>query len=105
FRACRGLAQRQPHAKRGALSERAFDRQPAAMAVDDVLDEREPQAGAAFGAAVAYVDAIEAFGEPRQVLGRNAGAVVAHHDDGLARPFRRVGALQSDVDPLAAAAV
>ena len=50
------------------------------MAVEDVLDQREPEAGAPLRAALADVDAIEALGQPRQVLGRDAGTIVAHRD-------------------------
>ena len=47
------------------------------MAVEDVLDDGQPQPGAALLAARLDIDAVEALGEPRQVLGGDAGAEVA----------------------------
>ena len=44
-------AQRQAHCERGARARSALDRQPAAVAVEDVLDQRQAQAGAALRAA------------------------------------------------------
>src|SRR6266540_2838939 len=76
----RGIHQRQVSGEGGALPEHALDGQAAAVAVEDVLDQREPQAGAALRAALADVDAVEALGQPRQMLGRDAGTMVAHRD-------------------------
>ena len=64
-------------------AEPAFDRQPAAMAGEDVLDDGEAEAGAALGAALAGVDAVEAFGQARQMFGRDAAAVVAHDESAV----------------------
>ena len=50
------------------------------MAVEDVLDQRKAQSGAALGAALAHVDPVEALGQPRQVLGRDPRTVIAHRD-------------------------
>ena len=50
------------------------------MAVDDVLDDGEAEARAAELARARGVDAIEALGEPRQMGGRNAVALVADGD-------------------------
>src|SRR5262249_22517431 len=61
-----------------AWPQHALDGQPAAMAVENVLDQRQAQAGAALGAALGDVDAIEALGQPRQMLGGDARAAVAH---------------------------
>src|SRR6185295_18197311 len=58
----------------------AFDQQTAAMARQDVLDQRQPEPGAALRAAIANIDPVEPLGEPRQVLRRNAGPEVAHQD-------------------------
>ena len=49
----RGLRQRQLHGEGRALAQHAFDGQAAAVAVEDVLDQREAEAGAALGAALA----------------------------------------------------
>ena len=48
------------------------------MAIEDVLDDGEPEPRAALLAARGDVDAVEALGEPRQMLGRNAGSLVDH---------------------------
>ena len=45
-----------------------------------VLDDREAEASAAGRARAAAVDAIEALGEPRQVLGRDADAGVGDRE-------------------------
>ena len=50
------------------------------MAVDDMLDDGEAEAGAAELARARGIDAIEALGEPRQMVGRNAVALVADGD-------------------------
>ncbi len=55
------------------------------MAVHDVLDDGQAQPGAALLAARGGVDAIEALGEARQVLGCDTRAVV-----GDARPHARI---------------
>ena len=48
------------------------------MARDDMFHDRETKAGAAFGPALAGIDPVETFGQPRQMFGRNAWAVVAN---------------------------
>ena len=63
-----------------SLSLHALDREPAAVAVEDVLDQRQAEPGAALCAALGDVDAVEALGQPRQVLGGDAGTSVAHRD-------------------------
>ena len=42
--------------------------QPAAMAVEDVLDDGEAKAGAAARAAFLHVDAVEPLGQPRNMF-------------------------------------
>ena len=64
----RGMGYRQPDADRGALAFLTLDQQLAAMAVDDVLDDRQPQSGAADCAGASLVGAVEPFGQPRQML-------------------------------------
>ena len=56
----------------------------AAVALHHVLDDRQAQAGAAGVARAAAVDAVEALGQARQVLARDADAVVAHLELGAA---------------------
>src|SRR5262245_37256793 len=89
---------RQVHRERRALPEHALDRQAAAVPAGDVLDQGETEAGAALCPALAHVDAIEALGQPRQVVRGDAGAIVAHRDTSLAAPF---GERERDVDALA----
>ena len=55
----------------------AFDLQLRLMQVQHMLDDRQAQAGAAAVARAAGRNAVEALGEPGQVLGRNAEAGVA----------------------------
>ena len=58
----------------------AVDFEKAAVAVDDVLDDREAEPGAAHLARARGVDPVKALGQPRQVLARDAVAAVAHRD-------------------------
>src|SRR5215471_10130003 len=48
------------------------------MAIDDVLHDGKAKTGAALLAAALHVDTIEALGEARNRVGRNALAIVAH---------------------------
>ena len=57
-------------------AELAVDAQPPAVALDDMLDDREAKPGAAERAAAAGIDAVETLGDPRDVLGRDALALV-----------------------------
>ena len=79
------------------------------MAVDDVLDDGEAEAGAADGARARRVDPVEALGQARQMHARNPWAVVAHRERhaGAAPPLppARAVAPQRDRDPPAFAAV
>src|SRR4051794_10757748 len=80
-----------------ALARLAVDVELTAMALHDVLDDRQSQPGAARLARAAAVDAIEALGEPRQVDACNPRTAV---DDGdLAAAA--VGALPRHGDPSA----
>src|SRR5258707_869889 len=51
------------------------------VALDDMLDDREPEPGAAGFAAARRVDAVETLGQTRQMLARDAGAEVGDGDD------------------------
>src|SRR3546814_16685175 len=71
----------------------------------DVLDDREAQPGAAERAAAARIDAVEAFGKPGQMLGRDAVAPIddrqrdvagiagleSHRDRGAGAPVFQIG--------------
>src|SRR5208283_4611668 len=75
---------RQDHAKQRAHARRRVDRELAAMAEHNVLDDGEAEPRSAFGAALARVDTIETLGQARNMLGRDAGTVVLHGKDRLA---------------------
>src|SRR5690606_23457387 len=57
-------------AESAALADLAFALQPRLVQVQDVLDDRQAQAGAAGFARAAGGHAVEALGDPRQVRGR-----------------------------------
>ena len=87
-------------------TELGGDHELAAVAVEDVLDDREAEAGAALLPACRHVDAVEALGEPRQVLRGDAGPVVDHVDPEAAGPAeRRRLPPHADLDLAAATAV
>src|SRR5262245_33174611 len=82
---------REPGAEAAALAGLARDRELPAVARERVLHDRETQARAAGLAGAAAVDAIEAFREPRDVLGRDADAGVLDLERGAvlgALPFQ-----------------
>src|SRR4029079_119556 len=60
------------------LAERAVDGQPAAVAIEDVLEQGEDKAGAALRSAFAHDDAVESLRKPRQMFRRDAGPLIAH---------------------------
>src|SRR3546814_21105392 len=78
-------------AEGAALSDRALDLQPRLVQLQDVLDDRQAQAGAAGLARAAGGHAVEAVGDPRQVRGGDAVAAVAHRKDRAA-----IGAARKD---------
>src|SRR5690606_9125475 len=57
-----------------ALADGAVDRQPGLVQAQHVLDDGQAQPGTAAFARAAAGDAVEAFGQPRDVLGRDARA-------------------------------
>src|SRR3546814_17613971 len=67
----------------------------------DVLDDREAQPGAAERAAAARIDAVEAFGKPGQMLGRDAVAPI----DDRQRDVAGIAGLESHRDRGAGAPV
>src|SRR5690348_6975289 len=50
------------------------------MAIKDVLDDGEAETGAALFAARSDIDAVEALGQPREMLGRDTRSLVDHGD-------------------------
>src|SRR6266478_5498204 len=73
----------QKHAPSGALVDGAFDLEFAAMSLNDVFYDSETQSRAAQFAGTRFVDAVEALGEPRQVLFRNPCAGIDDCDFNL----------------------
>ena len=71
------------------------------MAIEDVLDQRQAQPGAALGAALRHIDPIEALGQPRQMLGSDARTTIAHRNARFRFAIRPLPAGQRDVHPLA----
>src|SRR5690606_26505193 len=63
-----------------ALSDLAVDPQVRLVQAQHVLDDGQAQAGTAALARAAGRDAVEAFGQARQVRGGNAVAAVAHRE-------------------------
>ena len=54
------------------------------MELDQALGDGETEPGTAFGPALRHIHAVKTFGQPRQMLGRDAGREVAHGHRGLA---------------------
>src|SRR6516165_4281173 len=97
-RLCRRMRQ-EINGEHRALAGRARDVERAAMAIDDVLDDREAKAGAAHRSRTRGVDAVEAFGEARQLLARDTVAPIVHGDrHGPGRQAVSLGTLP-DRDP------
>src|SRR6267378_1664298 len=74
---------RKAHRETAAGTRLAIDVEARLVARDGVLDDGEAQSRAAGLARAAAVDAVEALGQPRQMLRRDAGAGVL---DGERRP-------------------
>src|SRR5467141_1100763 len=74
----RGVVRAQEDGEHRAGAEGALDVEKTAMAVEDVLDDREPEPGAAHFARPRGVDAVEPFGQSRQMLAGDALALIAH---------------------------
>src|SRR5882762_5062632 len=70
----------QPDREYRTFPQRADNVGPAAVAIDDVLDDREAQPGSAHRPRAGGIDAIEPLGQPRQVLAPDALTVIAHGD-------------------------
>src|SRR5262245_34669882 len=62
------------HQDRGPVADRARDVERPAVGLEQMLDDGQPEAGAAEGAGARLVDPEEALGEPREVLSRDADA-------------------------------
>src|ERR1051325_1415768 len=65
----------------------AGDAEPAAVTENDMLDDGEAEAGAADLTAPPGIDPVEALGQPRDVLGGDAVALVGHAQRDQVRIF------------------
>src|ERR1700720_1753767 len=70
----------QPDGKGRAFAKGAGDVEPAAMAVEHVLDDRQAETGAPQLSRSGVVDPVEALGQARQVLIWYAVALVGNRD-------------------------
>src|SRR5580704_4616778 len=91
----------QMNRKGGPCSRRALDRQPAAMTVENVFDQRQAETGTALVAALAHIDPVEALGESRQMFRRDTRAVISHADLHFRFAFGRFSGSQRNIDTLA----
>ena len=62
----------------GAFAHPTLDVEATAMAADDVLDDRQAQAGPSHAAATASIDPVKALAQARQMLRGNAFALIDH---------------------------
>src|SRR5258706_5647071 len=76
---------RKTRGESAALARIALDVERCLVPAQHVLDDREPEPGAAGGARAAAIDAVKTLGQPRNVLGRDADARIDHGE------FRLVG--------------
>src|SRR5438270_14069823 len=79
----------EPYREGRALAQRTGDIEPAAMAVEDVLDDGKPEARSAQFARAGIVDPVETLGQARQVFARDAVALIGDRDP--QHPCRRAG--------------
>src|ERR1700728_3164105 len=89
----------QPYGKGRTDAERARNLEPPAVAVEDVLDDRQTEPGAPKLARTGGVDAVEPLGQPRQMIAWNAVAAVGDGDPHeRASPARPLGGARGDRD-------
>src|SRR5690349_17955842 len=86
--------------KRAAGAQLALDLEPAFVALERVLDDRQSQTSAAAGARASLIHAIETLGQARDVFRRRADAAVGHGE-----PRAAAGAFPAHVDAPAGAGV
>jgi len=74
----------------GSAPNRALGANRAAVRLDQVSNDREPESRSTFVARASRVDAIESLEDSAEVLGRNAAASVSNHecDATVRRSFR-----------------
>src|SRR4029077_5730092 len=73
-----GAVRAQEDGEHRAGAEGALDVEKSAVAVEDVLDDREPEPGPAHFARAGGVDAVEPLGQPWQMLAGDAFALIPH---------------------------
>src|SRR2546426_10511094 len=102
----RGTRQREHHREGRSCTQSALDAQASAVPIENMLDQRETEACSSHRAALFHVDAIEALGQARQVLGSDTGSIVADRNFRFAcvRCLTWSG-FQLDVDALARRAI
>src|SRR5215208_3699339 len=74
------LFAREPDGEGRPFAQLRSDDQLGAMAVEDMLDDRQAEAGAAARAAFLHADTIETLGQARYVIGGDARAIIGHGD-------------------------
>src|ERR1700691_2463098 len=84
----------------GTCAEHALNRQPPAMAVENMLDQGEPEPGAALSAAFGDIHAIESFGQSRHMLWSDTRPVIAHRDLRFHDALRRQTPSPGNLDAL-----
>ena len=77
---------RQRDGEEAAFSRSAVNAHLATVGLNNVLDDRQPQAGTTLLAAAGFVDPIESFEQTRQMLAINAAAEITHGDLDSGRP-------------------
>src|SRR5262249_9943330 len=75
-----GGVRAQENGEHRAGAEGALDVEKSAVTVEDVLDDREPEPGPAHFARARGIDAVEAFGQPRQMLAGDALTLITHRN-------------------------
>ena len=68
----------------------ALNCETAAVPIEHMFDQRQPQSGSALGPAVGHIDPIKAFGEARQMFGSYARTVVSYRDARFRRARARL---------------
>ena len=86
-RQCDDRVLRESERKPRAFADTALYVEPRTMELEDLGDNRQPQAGASRGARVHVPSPEESLADPLDLALGDAGAVVAHRDDHVVRPF------------------
>ena len=77
---------RQRDGEEAAFSRSTVNAYLATVGLDDVLDDRQPQAGTTLLAAAGLIDPIESFKQTRQMLAIDAAPKITHGDLNSGRP-------------------